>query len=45
MVWFIRLALSNLRSLARLNKTDFLNNFKINALGAAYAVQASLAAL
>jgi NAD(P)-dependent dehydrogenase (short-subunit alcohol dehydrogenase family) len=35
----------NLRSLARLNETDFLNDFKINALGAAYAVQASLAAL
>jgi NAD(P)-dependent dehydrogenase (short-subunit alcohol dehydrogenase family) len=35
----------NLRSLSRLNEADFLNDFKINALGAAYAVQASLAAL
>ncbi len=35
----------NLRSLSRLTETDFLSDFRINTLGAAYAVQASLPAL
>lgn len=35
----------NLRSLQRLAEADFLNDFRINALGAALAVQASLPAL
>jgi NAD(P)-dependent dehydrogenase (short-subunit alcohol dehydrogenase family) len=35
----------NLGSLARLKETDFLNDFRVNALGAVLAVQASLSAL
>ena len=35
----------NLRSLSRLTEADFLNDFRVNALGAAYAVQASMPAL
>jgi len=35
----------NLRSLPRLNEADFLNDFRVNALGAALAVQAALPAL
>ncbi|MEO6445227.1 MAG: SDR family oxidoreductase [Gemmatimonadaceae bacterium] len=35
----------NLRSLSRLTEADFLNDFRINALGAALAVQAHLPAL
>jgi NAD(P)-dependent dehydrogenase (short-subunit alcohol dehydrogenase family) len=35
----------NLASLARLSEADFLNDFRINALGAALAVQAALPAL
>jgi NAD(P)-dependent dehydrogenase (short-subunit alcohol dehydrogenase family) len=35
----------NLRSLQRLREADFLNDFRVNALGAALAVQAALPAL
>ncbi|MBK8048185.1 MAG: SDR family oxidoreductase [Anaerolineales bacterium] len=35
----------NLRSLQRLTEADFLDDFRVNALGAALAVQASLPAL
>ncbi len=35
----------NLRSLRRLTEDDFLNDFRINALGAALAIQAALPAL
>jgi NAD(P)-dependent dehydrogenase (short-subunit alcohol dehydrogenase family) len=35
----------NLRSLQRLTEADFLNDFRINAMGAALAVQAALPAL
>ena len=35
----------NLRSLQRLGENDFLNDFRINAVGAALAVQAALPAL
>lgn len=35
----------NLKSIRRLSDDDFLNDFKLNALGAARAVQASLGAL
>lgn len=35
----------NLRSLSRLTVADFLNDFRINAVGAALAVQAHLPAL
>ena len=35
----------NLRSFQRLTDVDFLNDFRVNAVGAALAVQASLAAL
>lgn len=35
----------NLRSLGRLTEADFLNDFRVNALGAALAVQAALPAL
>lgn len=35
----------NLRSLQRLTEEDFLNDFRLNALGAALAVQAALPAL
>ena len=35
----------NLKSLARLTEADFLNDFRVNALGAALAVQAALRAL
>ena len=35
----------NLRSLSRLSEADFLNDFRVNALGAALAVQAALPAL
>ena len=35
----------NLRSFQRLTGVDFLNDFRVNAVGAALAVQASLAAL
>jgi NAD(P)-dependent dehydrogenase (short-subunit alcohol dehydrogenase family) len=35
----------NLRSLARLTEEDFLHDFRVNALGAALAVQAALPAL
>lgn len=35
----------NLRSLQRLGEADFLNDFRVNALGAALAVQAALPAL
>jgi NAD(P)-dependent dehydrogenase (short-subunit alcohol dehydrogenase family) len=35
----------NLRSLQRLTEADFLNDFRVNAIGAALAVQASLPAL
>ncbi len=35
----------NLRSLGRLTETDFLNDYRVNALGAALAVQAALPAL
>lgn len=35
----------NLRSLRRLTEADFLDDFRINALGAALAVQAALSAL
>lgn len=35
----------NLRSLGRLTEADFLNDFRVNALGAALAIQAALPAL
>jgi len=35
----------NLRSLGRLTEADFLNDFRINAMGAALAIQAALPAL
>lgn len=35
----------NLRSLQRLTETDFLNDFRVNAMGAALAIQAALPAL
>ncbi|MCG8350581.1 MAG: SDR family oxidoreductase [Chloroflexales bacterium] len=35
----------NLRSLQRLTEADFLNDFRVNAMGAALAVQAALPAL
>lgn len=35
----------NLRSLQRLTENDFLNDFRVNAMGAALAVQAALPAL
>ena len=35
----------NLRTLQRLSETDFINDFKVNAMGAALAVQTSLSAL
>lgn len=35
----------NLRSLGRLDETDFISDFRVNAMGAALAVQASLPAL
>ena len=35
----------NLRSLSRLTENDFINDFRVNAMGAALAVQASLPAL
>lgn len=35
----------NLRSLGRLTEADFLNDFRVNALGAALAVQSALPAL
>lgn len=35
----------NLRSIRRLNRDDFLHDFKVNAMGAAEAVQAALPAL
>jgi NAD(P)-dependent dehydrogenase (short-subunit alcohol dehydrogenase family) len=35
----------NLRSFSRLNEQDFLNDFQVNALGAARAIQAALPAL
>ncbi len=35
----------NLRSISRLTENDFINDFRINAMGAALAVQASLPAL
>jgi NAD(P)-dependent dehydrogenase (short-subunit alcohol dehydrogenase family) len=35
----------NLRSLQRLTEADFLNDFRVNALGAALAIQAALPAL
>jgi len=35
----------NLKSLARLAEADFLNDFRVNAMGAALAVQAALKAL
>ncbi|WP_136082501.1 SDR family NAD(P)-dependent oxidoreductase [Pontiella desulfatans] len=35
----------NLKSLSRLNETDYLNDFRINALGAALAVQAAIKAM
>ena len=35
----------NLRSIARLTEEDFLHDFRVNALGAALAVQAALPAL
>ena len=35
----------NLKALARLNRTDFLRDFELNALGAALAIQAALPAL
>lgn len=35
----------NLRSLQRLSEADFLNDYRINAMGAALAIQASLPAL
>ena len=35
----------NLRSLGRLTEADFLNDFRVNAMGAALAIQASLPAL
>ncbi len=35
----------NLRSLQRLTESDFLNDFRVNAMGAALAVQAGLPAL
>ena len=35
----------NLRSLQRLTEADFLNDFRINAIGAALAIQAALPAL
>lgn len=35
----------NLRSFGRLTKADFLNDFRVNALGAALAIQAALPAL
>lgn len=35
----------NLRGLQRLNEADFIHDFRVNALGAALAVQASLPAL
>lgn len=35
----------NLKSIGRLTTEDFLNDFQVNAMGAALAVQASLAAL
>lgn len=35
----------NLRSLQRLNEADFLNDYRVNALGAALAIQAALPAL
>ena len=35
----------NLRSLQRLTEADFLNDFRVNAMGAALAIQAALPAL
>lgn len=35
----------NLRSFQRLTESDFINDFKINAMGAAFAIQAALPAL
>lgn len=35
----------NLRSISRLTENDFINDFRVNAMGAALAVQASLPAL
>jgi NAD(P)-dependent dehydrogenase (short-subunit alcohol dehydrogenase family) len=35
----------NLRSIGRLKESDFINDFRVNAMGAALAVQASLPAL
>ncbi len=35
----------NLRSLQRLTETDFLNDFRVNAMGAAFAVRTALPAL
>jgi NAD(P)-dependent dehydrogenase (short-subunit alcohol dehydrogenase family) len=35
----------NLRSISRLTENDFINDFRLNAMGAALAVQASLPAL
>jgi NAD(P)-dependent dehydrogenase (short-subunit alcohol dehydrogenase family) len=35
----------NLRSLGRLTEADFLNDFRVNAMGAALAIQAALPAL
>ena len=35
----------NLRSISRLTENDFINDFRVNAMGAALAIQASLPAL